>query len=124
MPLVRILADRPIKAGAGEAEDTADGQAQVRDTEDPLEVIVVQRTGDQIRLIGVDGPPGNVVPTDSHRTRRTHGQRRACTIRMPYQLAVLGQIGLLVGDLEGPGIQGGSNHHGWPEIWGWNWTTS
>ena len=42
MPLVRILADRPIKAGAGEAEDTADGQAQVQDTEDSLEVIVVR----------------------------------------------------------------------------------
>ena len=40
MPL-GSLADRPIKAGAGEAEDTADGQAQVQDTEDSLEVIIV-----------------------------------------------------------------------------------
>ena len=38
---VGILADRRIKAGTGEAEDTADGQAQVQDTEDSLEVIVV-----------------------------------------------------------------------------------
>ena len=40
MPL-GSLADRRIKAGAGEAEDTADGQAQVQDTEDSLEVIIV-----------------------------------------------------------------------------------
>ena len=40
MPLGSSLIGR-IKAGAGEAEDTADGQAQVRDTEDSLEVIVV-----------------------------------------------------------------------------------
>ena len=83
-----------IKAGAGQAEDTAEGQMRVRDTEVPLEVIVVQRTDDQIRLLGVDGPPGNVVPTDSHRAGRTHGQRRACTIRLPYQLAFLGQIAI------------------------------
>ena len=29
------------RRGAGDAEDTADGQAQVQDTEDSLEVIVV-----------------------------------------------------------------------------------
>jgi len=78
MPLGSSLIGR-IKAGAGGAEDTADGQAQVRDTEDSLEVIVVQRTGDQIRLIDVDGPPGNVVPTESPPNRKDAWAAAACT---------------------------------------------
>ena len=36
----------------------------------------------------------------AHRTGRTHGHRRACTIRLPYQLASLGQIDSVVSDLE------------------------
>ena len=56
---VGILADRPIKAGAGEAEDT-DGQAQVQDTEDSLEVIVVM-----LRAV-----PALVVPELRNRRRR------------------------------------------------------
>jgi hypothetical protein len=40
MPLGSSLIGRS-RRGAGEAEDTADGQAQVQDTEDSLEVIVV-----------------------------------------------------------------------------------
>jgi hypothetical protein len=59
MPL-GSLADRPIEAGAGEAEDTADGQAQVQDTEDSLEVIVVM-----LRAV-----PALVVPELRNRRRR------------------------------------------------------
>ncbi|SFE28893.1 CRISPR system Cascade subunit CasA [Actinacidiphila alni] len=35
-----------IDAGVGDADDTASGRAQVRDTDDTLEVLVIQRRGD------------------------------------------------------------------------------
>jgi hypothetical protein len=72
MPL-GSLADRPIKAGAGEAEDTADGQAQVQDTEDSLEVIIVM-----LRAV-----PALVVPELRNR-RPALGRPIRCWIGYPY----------------------------------------
>ena len=72
MPL-GSLADRPIKAGAGEAEDTADGHAQVQDTEDSLEVIVVM-----LRAV-----PALVVPELRNR-RPALGRPIRCWIGYPY----------------------------------------
>ena len=61
------------RRGAGEAEDTADGQAQVQDTEDSLEVIIVM-----LRAV-----PALVVPELRNR-RPALGRPIRCWIGYPY----------------------------------------
>ncbi|HRL80484.1 MAG TPA: CRISPR-associated helicase Cas3' [Propioniciclava sp.] len=82
-----------------------EGHAQVRDSEDSLEVIVVDRVGDELRMPAASAFPGMVIP---------HGQMwgtgpdapyaralAACTLRLPQALCHEGTIGPLIDALEG-----------------------
>lgn len=81
--LVDLLADSTKEA------DEAQGSARVRDSDDGIEVIVVQRIDGEVRFIA-DGSPraGSVIPVDVGAVP-DHGLARAlsaCTIRLPMSM--------------------------------------
>ncbi|TQM75744.1 CRISPR-associated helicase Cas3' [Thermopolyspora flexuosa] len=79
-----------LDAGVGDADDTRKGRAQVRDTPESLEVLVVQRRADGA-LITVpwlsDGRGGLELPTESVPEPRLARIVAACGLRLPYQFS-------------------------------------
>ena len=88
---------------AGPAEDVegAGGQAQVRDAEDSIEAIVVQRIGEALHSLGdTPGAEGCVVPTETAPPAKLAKQIAASTIRLPAFLSRYGNAGKVIRVLE------------------------
>lgn len=93
-----------LYAGVGEVDESATGLAQVRDGEESLEVIVVQRDdrGD-IAIPGwIPGRSGEPVPTDSVLavTQDQAGVLAECTVRLPAALCRGSRIDRAIRELE------------------------
>ncbi|WP_334027320.1 CRISPR-associated helicase Cas3' [Nocardia terpenica] len=89
-----LTADVPEEAGPG-------GQAQVRDAEDTIEAIVVQRKGDDVHVLDtVPDVGGRVVPTLAAPDPQTAKALAACTIRLPAMLTRYGRMGAVIQALE------------------------
>ena len=81
--LVGWLAD-----AAGEADDAGRGVAQVRDTEDSIEVVLVQRVGGEVRLLPWVGQHRETaIATDWRPEDRLARVAATCTLRLPLQLS-------------------------------------
>ena len=91
-----------VSRGAGEAnDDSAAGQAQVRDTEDSVEVVVVTRVDGVLRTLpelrkGADQP----IPEDSEPPDSVARIVANSSIRLPYSLCAPWRIDGVVGGLE------------------------
>ncbi|MFQ6197740.1 type I-E CRISPR-associated protein Cse1/CasA [Streptomyces sp. NPDC000405] len=100
-------AGRPVygwlEAHAGDADDSGVGRAQVRDTEEALEVLVVQRAQDG-RLTTVpwlDGGRGGLeLPTDFVPSRRAAEAVAASALTLPGRFSHPGVIGRTISELE------------------------
>ncbi|MFH8986761.1 type I-E CRISPR-associated protein Cse1/CasA [Streptomyces sp. NPDC017940] len=100
-------AGRPVigwlEANAGDADDSRSGRAQVRDTSESLEVLVVQRLRDG-RLITVpwlDGGRGGLdLPTDFLPSRRAAEAAAASAITLPWQFCKPWVIDRTIEELE------------------------
>ncbi|WP_228992052.1 CRISPR-associated helicase Cas3' [Streptomyces sp. DH8] len=92
-----------LGAGAGDAEDTRAGRAQVRDSQESLEVIVVQRLADG-SLTTVDwvggGRGGLPLPQDAVPAPRAAKAAAACGLRLPLQLSQPRIIDRVIAELE------------------------
>ncbi|OIV39179.1 type I-E CRISPR-associated protein Cse1/CasA [Mangrovactinospora gilvigrisea] len=93
-----------LEAHAGDADDSATGRAQVRDSKETVEVLVIQRTADG-RLTTVpwlDGGKGGVeLPTESPPSRRAAEAVASCALTLPGRFSHPGIIDRTVSDLEG-----------------------
>ena len=89
-----------LDGSVGEVDDSPQGQAQVRDTEESIEVIAVQRVGDEVRLIDPRGAPGASIPIHGDPGWRRARETAQCTLRLPYQLCVPGVLDAVITDLE------------------------
>ena len=82
-----------------------EGHAQVRDSEDSLEVIVVDRVGDELRMPLCSAFPGTVIPQGqmwgTGQDARYARALAACTLRLPQELCREGTLGPLIEALEG-----------------------
>ncbi|MBD0708218.1 MULTISPECIES: type I-E CRISPR-associated protein Cse1/CasA [unclassified Streptomyces] len=100
-------AGRPVygwlEAHAGDADDSPEGRAQVRDSQDSLEVLVVQRTADG-RLTTVPwlegGRGGMELPTASPPSRRASEAVAASALTLPGRFSHPGVIDRTISELE------------------------
>ncbi|MFI1176673.1 CRISPR-associated helicase Cas3' [Streptomyces melanogenes] len=92
-----------VAGGAGDADDTRAGRAQVRDSQESLEVIVVERHPDgsltTVDWIG-DGRGGLPLPQDAVPPARAAKAAAACGLRLPLQLAQPKVIDQVIAELE------------------------
>ncbi|MBW5424306.1 type I-E CRISPR-associated protein Cse1/CasA [Streptomyces sp. BG9H] len=100
-------AGRPIYdwlgANAGDADDTREGRAQVRDSQESLEVMVVQRLRDGTLATVAwlpRGQGGLRLPTDFPPDRRTAEAVAASAIALPRLFSHPGAIDRTIGELE------------------------
>jgi CRISPR-associated helicase Cas3/CRISPR-associated endonuclease Cas3-HD len=80
-----------IDAGVGDTDDTSAGRAQVRDGEESLEVLVVQRLADgTVRTVPwlEGGEGGLVLPTEAVPEPRLGRIVAACGLRLPFQFSL------------------------------------
>jgi CRISPR-associated endonuclease/helicase Cas3 len=80
-----------IDAGVGDADDSRAGRAQVRDGEESLEVLVVQRLADgTVRTVPwlENGLGGVALPTESVPEPRLGRIVAACGLRLPFQFSI------------------------------------
>ncbi|MFF0541987.1 CRISPR-associated helicase Cas3' [Nocardia thailandica] len=90
-----------LTAAVPDDVEGAAGQAQVRDGEDTIEAIVVQRAGDHVTVLaGVPEIEGLVIPTETAPAPRLAKQVAACTIRLPVELSRAGNKRTVIGVLE------------------------
>lgn len=91
-----------VRAGAGDAdEDSPNGQAQVRDTEDSVEVLVVQRVGNEIRVMpGVEPHSGDIAETEREPSEGVALAVASSSIRLPSQLCRTWRVNRIIGALE------------------------
>ncbi|MEU7765080.1 CRISPR-associated helicase Cas3' [Nocardia sp. NPDC049190] len=101
-----------LVAGIPEDADGAGGQAQVRDAEDTIEAIVVQRCGDEVRVLA-DIPEigGMVVPTEIEPPPELAKQVAACMIRLPAHLTRYGRKERVIRALEDTWYPGWQQSH-------------
>ncbi|MFF5471925.1 CRISPR-associated helicase Cas3' [Streptomyces achromogenes] len=84
-----------VAAGVGDTDDTPTGRAQVRDSRDSLEVVVVQRRGDgslaTLPWLKPDGKKrqraGLALPQDATPTRFAARTAVSCALRLPMQFS-------------------------------------
>ncbi|MFH8984756.1 type I-E CRISPR-associated protein Cse1/CasA [Streptomyces varsoviensis] len=104
-------AGRPVygwlEAQAGDTDDTGEGRAQVRDTEESLEVLVVQRRTDgHLATVpwlpdDTEGPRGGLVlPTDFPPGRRAAEAVAASSLTLPPIFSKLWMIDPTIAELE------------------------
>ncbi|WP_328917900.1 MULTISPECIES: type I-E CRISPR-associated protein Cse1/CasA [unclassified Streptomyces] len=92
-----------IDAGTGEADDTPTGRAQVRDSEESLEVLVVQRHSDGSFTTvpwlekGLGGLP---LPTDAVPPSRAARAVAASALRLPYHFSKPWMVDRVIQELE------------------------
>lgn len=90
-----------VATGIPDDADGVGGQAQVRDAEDTIEAIVVQRCGDHVRALPqVPEIGGTTVPTDAEPPVWLAKKLAACTIRLPAMLTRYGHSGTVIRALE------------------------
>ncbi|HRP99726.1 MAG TPA: hypothetical protein PK781_04610, partial [Terrimesophilobacter sp.] len=91
-----------VARGAGEAnDDSAQGQAQVRDTEDSVEVVVVTRVDGVLRTLPDLKTGGDLlVPEDTKPSDTVARVVANSSIRLPYMLCAPWQIDGTVSGLE------------------------
>ncbi|MEV0760401.1 CRISPR-associated helicase Cas3' [Nocardia sp. NPDC050435] len=81
--------------------DTVGGQAQVRDAEDTIEAIVVQRIGEQIHVLPeIPDFGGRPIPTATEPSARLAKVLAGCTIRLPASLTRYGRMKKVIDALE------------------------
>lgn len=97
-----------VRAGVGDAgEDSPDGQAQVRDTEDSIEVLVVQRVEGELRVLPDVGPhSGTVINPDWNPGYGIALAIANCSIRLPPKLCRRWRVDRTIGALEGNAFPG------------------
>jgi hypothetical protein len=92
-----------LAGGAGDADDTRAGRAQVRDSMESIEVIVVQRRSDGA-LATVDwlgeGLGGLPLPVDAVPAAKAAKTAAACALRLPFQLSHPKIIDRVIAELE------------------------
>ncbi|WP_424536670.1 CRISPR-associated helicase Cas3' [Sphaerisporangium viridialbum] len=80
-----------VDAGVGDADDSRKGQAQVRDSRETLEVLVIQRRADGT-LVSMphlsEGRGGLALPTDSVPEPRLARIVAASGLRLPFQFSI------------------------------------
>ncbi|MGC4993020.1 CRISPR-associated helicase Cas3' [Nocardia salmonicida] len=90
-----------LLAGVRDDADGVGGQAQVRDGEDSIEAIVVQRIGDEVRVLPtVAQVGGKVVPTEACPDPRLAKTLAQCTIRLPPFLTRYNRMSVFLRTLE------------------------
>ncbi len=97
-----------VAAGVGDADDTPEGRAQVRDTRDGLEVLVVQRRADgtmtTVPWLGEDRRGrqrgGLELPWDQVPQRRAARTAAACGLRLPVQFSYQEVMSRAIAELE------------------------
>ncbi|MFD3328571.1 type I-E CRISPR-associated protein Cse1/CasA [Streptomyces sp. NPDC058701] len=97
-----------IDAGVGDADDTRAGRAQVRDSDESLEVVVIQRRcdGTYATLPWLDrGLGGLEVPVDAVPPPRTARAIAASALRLPYHFSKPWVIDRAIDELERFGPQ-------------------
>ncbi|MCK1816239.1 type I-E CRISPR-associated protein Cse1/CasA [Streptomyces sp. XM4011] len=92
-----------LGAGAGDTDDTLSGRAQVRDTSESLEVLVIQRLRDG-RLTTVpwlkEGHGGLDLPTDFAPGRQSAEAAASSALTLPWQFCHPGIIDRTIAELE------------------------
>ncbi|WP_030144817.1 CRISPR-associated helicase/endonuclease Cas3 [Spirillospora albida] len=92
-----------VDAGVGDADDTRAGRAQVRDSRESLEVLVVQRLADgTVRTLPhlTAGRGAREVPTDVAPPPDVARVVAACGLRLPFQFTIPDVLDRAIGDLE------------------------
>ncbi|WP_432066333.1 CRISPR-associated helicase Cas3' [Streptomyces sp. C10-9-1] len=97
-----------VAAGAGDADDTREGRAQVRDSREGLEVVVVQRRADgtlaTLPWLTQDrqGRPraGLALPTDQVPTAFAARTAASCGLRLPIQFSYADVMDRAIDELE------------------------
>lgn len=97
-----------VAAGAGDADDTRAGRAQVRDSRESLEVVVVQQRADgsltTVPWLAPDrrGNPlaGLDLPRDQPPPRRTARAAASCGLRLPIQFSYADVMDRAIAELE------------------------
>ncbi|MFJ4518308.1 CRISPR-associated helicase Cas3' [Streptomyces sp. NPDC088816] len=97
-----------VAAGVGDADDTREGRAQVRDTRESLEVVVVQRRADgtlaTVPWLEPDrhGRPraGLALPTDQVPTALAARTAASCGLRLPIQFGYADVMDRAIDELE------------------------
>ncbi|MFF3432343.1 type I-E CRISPR-associated protein Cse1/CasA [Streptomyces sp. NPDC002602] len=92
-----------IDAGVGDAEDTRAGRAQVRDSDESLEVLVIQRRGDgtYATLPELDRDMGGLdLPIDAVPPPRAARAALASALRLPYHFSKPWLIDRVIAELE------------------------
>ena len=97
-----------VRAGAGDAdEDSPDGQAQVRDTEDSIEVLVVQRIDNELHVLPDVGPrSATVINPDWNPEYDIALAIANSSIRLPPKLCRRWRVDRTIGALEGNAFPG------------------
>ncbi|MGA5701748.1 type I-E CRISPR-associated protein Cse1/CasA [Peterkaempfera bronchialis] len=92
-----------IDAGVGDADDSRTGRAQVRDSRESLEVLVVMRRSDggliTLPWLG-DGQGGLDLPTDAAPSPRAARAAAASGLRLPYHFSFPEPLEKAIGELE------------------------
>lgn len=92
-----------VDAGVGDADDTRAGRAQVRDSRESLEVLVVQRLADgTVRTLPWldDGRGGRELPTESVPSWDLARTVAACGLRLPFQFSIPEVLDQAIEELE------------------------
>ncbi|MGW3769954.1 CRISPR-associated helicase Cas3' [Actinomadura verrucosospora] len=92
-----------VDAGVGDADDTRAGRAQVRDSRESLEVLVVQRLADgTVRTLPWlrDGQGGREVPTEAPPPWEVARTVAACGLRLPFQFSIPELLDRAIEELE------------------------
>ncbi|MFA1551770.1 CRISPR-associated helicase Cas3' [Actinomadura chokoriensis] len=92
-----------IDAGVGDADDTRAGRAQVRDTRESLEVLVVQRLADgTIRTLPWldEGRGGREVPTEAAPSWDVARIVASCGLRLPFVFSIPEVLDQAIEELE------------------------
>ncbi|MEU8124932.1 CRISPR-associated helicase Cas3' [Spirillospora sp. NPDC049024] len=92
-----------IDAGVGDADDTRAGRAQVRDSRESLEVLVVQRLADgtvQTLPWLEDGQGGRELPTEAAPSWDLARIVAACGLRLPFQFSIPEVLDRAIEELE------------------------
>ena len=96
-----------LNAAAIDQEDSIGGQAQVRDTEDSVEVLIVQRLENDVRILPwLKKNGGRRIPTIAAPDEALAYSVLECSLRLPYQLCAPWRIDRVIGDLEHSGFAG------------------
>ncbi|QBJ97292.1 CRISPR-associated helicase Cas3' [Rhodococcus sp. ABRD24] len=94
-----------INRGAGDVDDSGRGRAQVRDTDDGIEVVVVQRVDGELRALSwLDEHGGRRLDSGTGIPPHLARAVATCTVRLPPRLTSPWMIDRVIDELETNGI--------------------